>query len=116
MACQRDGDFQPLRASVQATPKRQASSSNSDTVRLVVARISRSERLACSSEIMCAFLAKTPLYYQSPLMDALLDRLQAVIDPEDITGMSIALPGGQEAQCKGLAWRSVMAGLLKVAP
>ena len=35
-----------------ATPKQRAKSSNSNTVMLVVARISRSERLACSNEIM----------------------------------------------------------------
>src|SRR5215468_4861619 len=56
------------RLAAHATAKRPASSSNSLTVRLVVARISRSEHLACSSEIMCAYLAKNSHYYQSPLM------------------------------------------------
>src|SRR5579862_4821553 len=70
-----------LRAAAQATSKRPASSSNSDTVRLVVARISRSDRLACSNEIMCAFLAKTPRYYQSPLLEQRIGQTETNIAP-----------------------------------
>src|SRR5579862_3469055 len=54
-------------------------SSNSNTVKLVVARISRSERLACSSEIMAAYLPQNRHYYQSPLLKDLLQQKTRIV-------------------------------------
>src|SRR5512140_3127140 len=61
------------RLAAQSSAKRRPNSSNSATVRLVVARISRSERLANSREIMPLSIPQVQnrRYYQSTLISEL---------------------------------------------
>src|SRR5208283_2797374 len=72
-------------AASHSAAKRRAKSSNSRTVRLVLARISRSDRLAWSREIMPLCLPRNRAYYQSPLMFILW--FHVLIDPQGPTVM-----------------------------